>query len=79
MILRIYQAPRTTFPGLPDDASAFVGSHTGSVICLAGTTFERYGRTWIINRIQSPGPGQWTFSLAATPQSEIGNPQSAIP
>lgn len=69
MILRIYQAPRTTFAGLPDDASAFVGSHTGSLLSLP-FTFRRYGITWRVLKVETPGPGEWTFRLIATPHPE---------
>lgn len=76
MILRIYQAPRTTFAGLPDGASAFIGSHTGA-LPAPGTTFRRYALVWTVLEARTPGPGEWTFRLIAAPQSEVVDPQPA--
>ena len=70
MIHPIYQAPSSTFPGLPEGVFAFFGNHTGPVPA-AGTTFHRYGRTWTILQVIIPGPGTWSFRLAATTQPLI--------
>lgn len=71
MILRIYQAPSTSHPGpLPDGVSVFVGTHRGRVLDLP-LTFDRYGITWRVFRVQTPGPGDWTFRLTAAPASPI--------
>jgi hypothetical protein len=66
MIRSIYQAPSSSFPGLPEGASAFIGNHTGNTSDFPAT-FHRYGRTWTILHVVTPGPGEWSFRLAATP------------
>lgn len=69
MIRAIYQAPSSSFPGLPENASAFIGNHTPPMPAT-GLTFERYGRTWTVLQVVIPGPGEWSFRLAATPLPE---------
>ena len=66
MIRAIYQAPSSSFPGLPEGASAFIGNHT-LPMPATGSTFHRYGRTWTVLQVAIPGPGEWSFGLAATP------------
>jgi hypothetical protein len=66
MITAIYQAPSSSFPGLPEGASAFIGNHTPPMP-TGGETFDRYGRTWTVLQVSIPGPGTWSFRLAARP------------
>ena len=66
MIRAIYQAPSSSFPALPDGASAFIGNHTPPMPAI-GSTFQRYGRTWTVLQGITPGPGEWSFRLAAIP------------
>lgn len=77
MITAIYQAPSSSFPGLPEGASAFIGNHIGPVPAT-GSTFDRYALTWTVLQVATPGPGTWSFRLAASPQSAIENHQSTI-